>query len=244
MERRYLLASSFPSRPKRGQRDYHHPDTPLVIASRRKSPIFIHVYSYSDSEMDDYAGLWNPNVQLLTVLILEIVINPRPIYDFPPKVPELVLLQKIEALQHRVKLIERHLGINEPLRPLRDLPEAEHLLNVLGIKVKDFETYLASPDLVFTKSDKPSKEGNWMCLAENCPKQYSRMSQLTSHIRSSPGRGHALLKSCIEEKYCSICQKEFSRLLRHEQEMHSERFDSRITRLLPHFGIFPRKFFC
>jgi hypothetical protein len=193
--------------------------------------------------MDDYAGLWNPNVQL-TVLILEIVINPRPIYDFPPKVPELVLLQKIEALQHRVKLIERHLGINEPLRPLRDLPEAEHLLNVLGIKVKDFETYLASPDLVFTKSDKPSKEGNWMCLAENCPKQYSRMSQLTSHIRSSPGRGHALLKSCIEEKYCSICQKEFSRLLRHEQEMHSERFDSRITRLLPHFGIFPRKFFC
>src|ERR1700742_4219493 len=74
------------------------------------------------------------------------------------------LLLKVEAIRSRLNILETQLGIAKPLRPVSTIPEAENLLDSIGVKLSDIEGYLASPHIIFKRV---RRKGKYVCPAEN-----------------------------------------------------------------------------
>jgi hypothetical protein len=168
----------------------------------------------------------------------------RKFSDFFPSTPEdHWLLIELETTKLRLNAVERQLGLSKtkPLRPVSDIPGVKGLLRAIGLQLSDVEGYLASSDLI----PRNTSDTMYTCPADNCLKSYSRSNNLHDYIRGSVGRGHRLLEDIIDQEVCPYCGVRLSKkgsILKHEQKVHNEIFESRLHKLLPHFGIYPREY--
>jgi hypothetical protein len=151
------------------------------------------------------------------------------------------VLDELETLKTRVHAVERELGLPpaEALRPASEVPRIHNILRGLGLDLTAVENVLASPSLII-----PANTKDYACPLDDCSKSYKEPLELHKHIRNSEGRVHRLVRDFIDQRTCPYCPLlgfvNSGDLFKHEKLFHYDRYHTRLSKILPHFGLYPR----
>ncbi|KAE9986969.1 hypothetical protein EG328_004101 [Venturia inaequalis] len=149
------------------------------------------------------------------------------------------LLDELECLKVRVGAMARELGLPpaEALRPASEVPQIYKIIQGLDLELRALEGFIASPSLQI-----PSRAKDYACPLDDCGKSYKEITELHKHIRNFTGRGHQLLQDFLDQKTCPYCPglrfHHNGDLFRHESTLHLQAYRSRLSKILPHFGIY------